>query len=840
MKTLHGILNQRLEKYRNRLLFTAKRGLRRKHWTGADIIEGRTRVAALFRNRGFTPGDTYMIWGQNSPEWVLTLLAGLENGYVAVPADARSQWSTVEGYVRKTKPKFAVVSVLLKPFFKADIPVFTLEDIVGVARAESVGKTKAPKTLPENIEIVFTSGSSGTPKGVVLTQKNLIAQLDQVQEMLPPLNRFETVSILPLSHAYEQIYGLFLPILAGGTVHYLERFNPLTLRRELKRSHATYLLSVPQMLRLMYDGILRNVEAKGSLRAFTTLLKIARHLPMPMRRVLFNEVHAQFGGNIRFMASGSAPLEPKLANVWEAMGFEIIEGYGATETTGMVTAMSWKRRKFGTVGKPARFAEVKLGKDNEILVKGPIVSPGYFEDEKKTKEAFDGAWYKTEDIGSYDEEGLLKITGRISTRIILSDGTKVYPEDIERLLNDQPEVKDSCITESGTRGEAVVHAWIVPQNANVKDVGNIIRRVNELLESKQQILSFDVWPNPDFPRLRSRKVDRNAVKSYTNMVRKDSGKLGTTHEVMADLDTILISLSGKKTVAGKERLGDDLRLDSLRRIQLAAMVEQYLGVQINEFNLSAQTTVDELRDSIRNGGSAGGEGHSWDEIVNHWRFNPAISVLRTAVLKGIIFPLHARVVKVSVDDKENILKSLKGPALLVFNHPGLFDLFCTMRIIPGNVLKKSAVAATEDRWEDGNTAIRTLIDFTICGYPIGRKGPWMVAGLEATGELVDRGYSILFAPEGEMQREGKLQPFLPGLGYLAKELDIPAYMFKLDTKEWQEIWPPPAPGEAATDSRYYFPRKRGCVTLKVSRAEVDASLSSDNLTRSLERQFEDL
>ncbi len=389
-------------------------------------------------------------------------------------------------------------------------------------------------------------------------------------------------------------------------------------------------------------------------------------------------------------------------------------------------------------------------------------------------------------------------------------------------------------------GQTVVHAWVLLQDEKKDTLDEVISRVNALLESKQQIFSYQKWSTKDFPRLRTRKVDRAAVNRINSPMQSTSQKEQMGQENLTNLSSILRSLAAKKTIKDNDALGEDLKLDSLRRIQLVAMIEQYIGIPFNELNITAQTTVKDLQQMLSQQPSTSPTSshtvHTVEEITEHWKFSPLVRKLRVFLQNCLLFPIHSHFVKLNVQGNLSPLSTHKQ-FIFIVNHPGIFDLVCAMRLMPHNVREKMALMATEERWEDGNTFIQLLIEVVMGGYPIGRKGAWMNVGLEATGELVDQGYSILMAPEGEMERTGKPRTFLVGLGYMAKELDLPIYMFKINIDQYQRIWPAPKPDEQATDSGYYWPRDKGTVDLKIGQATVASSLNTDELTKDIEKQF---
>lgn len=829
-------LSDYLEKYffanKNKTLFQIKRGFLRKRWTYEQSLEEIYKLNAFWHSKNIKKGDTILLWAPNMPEWSLVFLSSLWSGITFIPADPRSHFETVEHYIKQMNPKVLIVSKFLKPFVETKTSkTLILEEIFEGLEGK---KGSTATSLDDIAEIVYTSGSSGDPKGVILTQKNIYSQIEQSLKILPTLNRYETVSVLPLSHIFEQIYGLLLPICKGGTINYIERVNPLTIRKELKLTRSTYLILVPQILRLFYERIENQAKERNKYSLFQNLTKVSPLLPMGLRKVIFRQVHQGFGGNLNFIGCGSAPLEPKLAKMWEALGFYIIEGYGATETTGMVSALPINNRKFGTVGRKGINCEVQLSDEGEILVRGDIISPGYFQNEEKTNETYKDGWYYTGDTGRLDRRGFLTITGRISSRIVLNDGTKVYPEDIERKLNNHSEIKDSCVVEKIIKGEAVVHAWLLVKEKNT-NLETVIREVNHSLESKQQILSWDTWPNEDFPRLNNLKVDRREVAKLTQSHTKQ--ELNVKQEVdLSNIDSLLKSLSGKAKISDEDTLGGELKFDSLRRIQLAALIEQYYGVQINELELTSDITISKFKDLVKHG-TKSQSGFTAEDFLSRKTLSREAEVLRRLV-QEVFFVLHNVFAPAIVVEGKEILQSIKQPSLLIFNHIGMFDFISVAKILPSKILNKTSIAVTSDRWEDGNTFVARLIELTLYGYPIAHTGPWLIAGLDITSEMVDRGYSIIYAPEGRMQRENQQQPFLPGLGLIVKEMQLPIYMFKL-SENYRNIWPPPPPEKGALTKEYFVPRKRERVIIKVAKADIPESFdgSYQELTEYIEQQY---
>jgi long-chain acyl-CoA synthetase len=260
----------------------------------------------------------------------------------------------------------------------------------------------------------------------------------------------------------------------------------------------TYLVFVPQLLALFWGRIEEEARNTGKYEKLMKGLFIAKYLPSIVRKFIFRNVHAVFGGKLRFVGCGGAPLNYHIGNNFVHMGFRILEGYGATEVTALATANDG-RYGVGNVGKPAKGVEVKLDEDGQILIKSDCISKGYYQNEQKTKEVFRDGWYHTGDIGKFSEDGVLHIVGRNFFKIVLASGEKIYVEDIEKIMVRHPLIKDACVI-GLTDGEAdKIHAIIIPKDPKTFDEHAVITEINSWIESKQQIMSHSLWERDDFP-----------------------------------------------------------------------------------------------------------------------------------------------------------------------------------------------------------------------------------------------------------------------------------------------------------------------------------------------------
>lgn len=262
-------------------------------------------------------------------------------------------------------------------------------------------------------EIVYTSGTTGDPKDVMLTHKNIVSNIEGLTQANPMDYHERLLTILPLFHMFEQVAGMFFPLSRGARIIHIPRVASGLITKALEEHHATKLLAVPQFLDTVMKRIETRAAEEGKAAAFHAARKIAEYLPLFLRRILFYKIHRRFGGHLIVVASGGAPLDPVLEKKWELLGIWLLQGYGLTETSPVVSANAYAQHRFGSIGKPLAEVEIKIAPDGEVLVKGPNVFQGYFKSEQKTKEPFttDG-WFMTGDIGELDKDGFLYIRGR--------------------------------------------------------------------------------------------------------------------------------------------------------------------------------------------------------------------------------------------------------------------------------------------------------------------------------------------------------------------------------------------------------------------------------------------
>ena len=508
-ETLVQFLKEAADRFGPRTALLFKPGFRYQRWTYAQLWEESGRVASLLQQRGLQKGDRALIWGPNCPQWVLSFFGCMRAGVIAVPLDLRSAPDFVERVISKSKPALAFVSrVTPEAHHQFEMAKVNFEEMDGLVRdmpAPQDGDVKA-KDLAE---IMFTSGTTGDPKGVMITHANLMANLEATTQYIPGNPSYRLLSVLPLSHMFEQMASLLNGLDCGASITYPTSRQPTVLFRTMRERGITTLLLVPQALYLFMKGIEREVVKQGKERVWGLLMKVARHTPFRLRRLLFRTVHKRFGGHLDFIVSGGAALDPELGAKWELLGIKVIQGYGATEASPVISIHTLARPRFDSVGLPLPGVEVNISPESEVLVRGPNITPGYWEAPEQTAAAFQDGWYKTGDLGYMDSEGFLHLRGRKKDMIVLPSGQNVFPEDIETVLRKHPAVSDAVVVGLSKGPSVEVHAALRMEEP--EEATEAVSWANGQMAEHQHVKGFTIWPDDDFPRTHTLKVKKGLV-----------------------------------------------------------------------------------------------------------------------------------------------------------------------------------------------------------------------------------------------------------------------------------------------------------------------------------------
>jgi long-chain acyl-CoA synthetase len=530
-------------------------------WSYSELARRSRYAAWRMRALGLEPGDRVLTWSPSTPELPATYFGAMRARLVVVPLDLRMSADAVEGIVAASGARHLVLGTGRDapdpreaglgrfPTTTVDALAAPPDDTFPADWAAQLDAWPQP-TTDEVFELVFTSGTTGTPKGVMLAHDNVVASIETFHRIVPPMEH-RLVSLLPLSHLLEQAVGLFYALSVGADILYVRSRNPRVIFEALRGQRVTSMVVVPQVLDLFWSAIEREVAKRGRTRSFERLRRFARRLPQAVRRVIFRSVHAQLGGDFRLFLSSGAFLPPALQQAWEDLGVTVLQGYGATETgTGSCTTLD--DHGLGTVGRPPAGVEMRLADDGEVQFRGRTLFKGYWNDPAATAAAYtEDGWYRTGDIGHYDDAGRLILSGRSKDMIVLPNGFNVYPEDIENALR-VAGLRDSIVVETRPgRIEAVVLASaaaaagepgsaaapratpvprVTPAPASTPASGagrddvdpailraridRVVKAANAALGPNQRIHGWRLWPDEDFPRTHTLKIKRGPVRAW--------------------------------------------------------------------------------------------------------------------------------------------------------------------------------------------------------------------------------------------------------------------------------------------------------------------------------------
>ncbi len=763
---LTEILEKNAKDLPNKTALTMKMGYRTVSLTYQDVYDLSFNIACFLEKQGLQKGDKVLILAPNSPYWICVWWGCLLGGYIPVPLNVQSTGEMVKKIAEQTDAKIIFKHLHFKqelpPGLKSYDIEFVKEMVVGID-CSNFKKTEAKEN--DLVELMYTSGTTGDPKGVMLTHKNIVSNLEAINKVAPLQKTDKFLSILPLSHIFEQIIGFLLPFSKGLPIIYSH--SPLAIKGLLKEYQITIMAGVPEFLRTVMMKIEVKAEEEGKKKIFDKLMALSGRIKAKfIQRLLFRSVLKKFGGKLHTVISGGAPLDPELEKKWDALGIYLLQGYGLTETSPVVTTNTYNDHRLGSVGKILPGVEIKITADKEILVHGPNVFQGYYNNEQKTKEVFtDDGWFQTGDIGELGDDEFLYIKGRKKYMIKGPGAQNVYPEDIELELNKISGVKDSCVVgleKSG--GKVEIHATLLGE---IKDPENIIEEANQKLASYQQINGWSVWPEEDFPRSATRKVKREEVIKWLKQktttpstMQVPEGKTPLMH-LLAEITDHAVS-----EISAQTRIVSELNLNSLLRIELVSRIEEKFRITIEEAKIDSAMRVSDLEEIIKKGGQVK-EAMS----LKQWPMSQLAIWQRITVHWLLIFPLARLFVKLKIEGREN-LESLTLPAIFMPNHISYLDSLVLLMALPFRIRKRIAFAAAKDVVYEYYKSIAGMIELWFNSFPFPRQENEDIrAGLDYMGRMLDKNFSVVVFPEGKVGLSGELQPLKRGAGLIAVEMD---------------------------------------------------------------------
>jgi long-chain acyl-CoA synthetase len=785
METLNDILEVSAAKFGSKDALMIKPGFRTRVWTYRDLADIVPRIARHLADAGIKKGDRVITFGVNRPEYGIAILAALRIGAVIVPLDVNSTAEFAAKIAQRTRASAVLVTAqTLERAATLGLPLHEMELLPDRART----RDPLPKAdiRPDDLaEVMFTSGTTGEPKGTMLTHRNLLSNAIAATRIFPIGPSQRLLSFIPLSHIFEQGPGFLCVLVAGASVVYPTSRQPAVIRRTFKERRVSMILITPAAVRSLFIAIERKAQSDGKGPLLAKLRTIARRLPMPLRRILLISVHRNFGGRFKYIVSGGAALDPALGEAWRDLGVEVLQGYGLSETSPALTFNRLDRNRFGSVGVPVPGIEVKIAEDGEVLAKGPGIFRGYWENDEATRGAFDGEWFRTGDLGKFDDDGYLWLHGRKKDMIALPDGLKVYPEDVENVLAADPRIQElatplrptlAVVVGLERPGDALhVHAVFV-EPKDPQAVAAIVRSANERLSGSQQIRGWTVWPNDAFPTTPTQKVKKREVLDTLVSLGKDEPGIRPAAAETRELSEIegLIARTANvpaDRVVPEAQLSADIGLDSLGRVDLLGVIEEELGVYIDDAALAPSATVKDLEGMVLAARDTKAE-----TGIFGWPLSPLVRSVGLIVQQLLLWPLVRVFYRVTITGTEK-LNGLAGPVMFAPNHCLHWDNGIILTSIPLAWRWRLAVAAAADD-VFGNKLNGIFSAILANAFPLAREGA-IRRSLELLGARLDRKFSVLIYPEGKLTIGGPMQPFKTGTGLIAVEGGTPVVPMKL-------------------------------------------------------------
>jgi long-chain acyl-CoA synthetase len=817
--------------------------------TYAELRRRAGSVGRWLRESGFSEGVRCAIMAANGPLWVTSYLGIMSAGAVAVPLDTAFN----EHQVNKLLWDSGAVVIFTDAQHLPVVERAVEETLVRIVMIDGSGEGRYSNLLgmlaagpgefqPARVQdadmavIMYTSGTTSDPKGVMLTHANLLAEARSVFASIDVGEKDSILAVLPLFHALAQMANLLLPFAAGACIVYLEEMNTTELTRALSERGITLFCCVPQFFYLIHERIMQQVKARSwaartGFRALMAISAAGRNIGLNPGKLFFSKVHRSLGPKMRYLITGGSAFDPRIGRDLENLGFNVLQAYGLTETSGGAVLTPPRANVMGSVGQPLKGVQVKIIDPQpaegvpfpvgEVAIAGGIVMKGYYNRPDATAEAIRDGWLLSGDLGYLDEGGNLFITGRKKEIIVLSSGKNVYPEEIEGHYLRSPYIKEMCVMGLvGRPGEPFserLHAVIVPnfdvlRERKIVNAGEVIRfdveNLSAELPGTKRILSFDIWRDP-LPRTSTRKLKRFEIQRRVKAGEGSAAENGpgvaeepTAEEAIwlsqpdVQRAVAVIKAAGKsqKPVLPSSNLELDLGFDSMERVEVVVALEREMGAHADDEVVSRVYTVRELVEAVLQArGSATGARPAlpgWDAVLAADPEDPrvlaALSSSRVLTFGWYVFgrfiALFTRIFfGLRVSGKEKLPK--KGPFILSPNHQSFLDGPVVASQIPWRLFKDMFYVGTSEIFGKGPL---NFLGRTFRLVPVDPDSN-LVTAMRAGAFGLKHGKNLVLYPEGERSIDGAPKKFKKGAAILSAHLNVPIYPVALEG--FYDAWP---------------------------------------------------
>jgi long-chain acyl-CoA synthetase len=794
------------KRHATRVAMRIERDGRKEQYTYADLRELATRAASFFAAHGIKSGDRVILFSHNAPEWGMTYFGVLKAGATCIPIDAESSENEVVNFASAGDAAAIVISAKLLEEHSdlcdkltaaglKDVRIWTFDEVYELPAQEVEDERIAllpQRVSPQSVaSLIFTSGTTGRPKGVMLSHRNLTSMVSMLSSVFDMDTSDGVLSVLPLHHTFEFSTGFLTPLSRGAQITYLDELNSENLAKAIKNGHVTGMVGVPALWELLHRRIKNRLHEQSKLIGDTAdlLIKLNAWLrdktPLNFGQIFFYPIHEGMGGRVRYFISGGSALSEKIQRDFQGLGFTILEGYGLTEASPVLTVTRPENRMLaGTVGRPLPGVQIDI-KDpdpsgvGEVIARGPNVMLGYFGNEEATREALVDRWLYTGDLGRLDDDGNLYLVGRSKDIIVDTNGKNVYPDEVEEVYQDSPYVKELSVFGLPDGIGEKVACIVVPDNeydialshAEVRSkIEEHFREVSSRLPyyKRVKVLHFT---EEELPRTATRKVKRREVLNIVqHMEAGRSGEVGLEREEVTGDAAWLAEIVASVTNRSAQEITLNLRLadlgfDSLMFVELAAAIENAGGSlkapdRLNEVQDVREllSVVDRVAAARREAPRLRLESEKDEEIY----VPEPLRIVGNKVVEIAQRTLYERILRTKYEGQTNI--PYHTNFIVAANHQSHLDMGL-VKMALGDAGQDLVALAAADYFFDTKYKRAYMENFTNL-VPMERSGS-LRQSLRHARSYLDRGYNALIFPEGTRSLTGTMADFKPVIGYLA-------------------------------------------------------------------------
>lgn len=813
------ILHQSILKNTHRPCLHIKREGKYQSWNYSEFHKDLNRLCSVLKKHGLKKGTNAVVIGENSPEWIIAYNGIMLTGACTVPVDPNIPPSEIESITATTEAKVVFCSKVYLNLFRTLKEKYSHIEKIVLLETKSDGKEPTFEEFiksgneekdafdsnfsPEDpIVIIFTSGTTGKPKGVVLTQKNFTAiALHGIPRMKADAE--DTMcAVLPLHHVFGSAACIAAALCSGMDVVVVPYVKGPLILEALKDKGVTILPAVPKMISLFYESILHNVKKKGPMvnSVFAGLKTVSATtgdvFGPGFRRSLFSSVHKGFGGKLRLIISGGAALNKKYWNGFRLMGFNILEGYGLTETYGPITVCPAEDPRLGAVGPALPENEIKiLAPDEngvgEVLLRGSCIFKGYYKDDELTKDVFDDdGWFHTGDLGRLDKDNYLIISGRKKDLIVLDNGKNVYPDELEDYYGTSPLIEEIGVFGVTHKDGEIVAAAIVPskeirKNHSVVQATDLIYdeliRMGKTIPVYRRISDFITVYTP-LPRTTTRKLKKMELRKMYNSIKRKSANREIADEQLSVIEMALMETAEFKRILDciiggspkidpnivnpRSHLEIDLGFDSLKRIELLSQIEHRFSIMIPEDLFEKMETVGDLVSLVHEHNSEG-KSPSVESVLNlkDRILSDSVEIIKLPPKTSpVLTKLSGAVLNIKSSGTD-LLKDAKTPLIFASNHGHLLDVAWILSALPLSLKDDTFYIADKksDKFPPIPYAFHqsNVLKHEKTGDPIEMLKIYL--------SVIRKNKHLIIFPEGTMSKNGVIGQFKSGIGLLARE-----------------------------------------------------------------------